>query len=476
MLDERRKIVSVWLGNIPQKKTFDEYTKWRHERIVQEDDDDIEPVSDFAADSASQWYDASWQAAKWQRKAVPVEQLISQFDWSESFRNAATAAAGKKRVREANAAFVLYEHELKPARWPKSSPLTFICSTTYRTGTERPPIPKVPIVSAIGISPDETMAVTGALDGKLRLWDLYTGRQIGEPRKEHQKPVTRILFCNDGRRCITISNRIRSWEPFPHAKKSGAAFGERADVFAMDEENDLAAWWYTGGTQVYDLAKRKRAKLIKDDRDRVISLSFLSGGILLAIDQGGRLRWLDPLSGDCLHFEDIEMRCDAAAISPDAKRAVIAADGKLFVWDVPKQRQLADVACRPEVFQAVFASTQRLLTHHNDGSVHVWNLKHGARASQLDGEFEEYTRIIVTDRGRKAVTFVMGQPEFTVWELKTGKPVCSFSVLPDPPEMDDAKYVITRVAATNDGKTFIVGDKAERLQFLRLKRGSLVQF
>lgn len=82
----------------------------------------------------------------------------------------------------------------------------------------------------------------------------------------------------------------------------------------------------------------------------------------------------------------------------------------------------------------------------------------------------------MTDRGRKVITFVVGEPEFTVWELKTGKVIFSFSVLPDTPATDEAKHVLTRVMATNDGKTFIVGDKAERLQFLRFKRGSLVPF
>lgn len=86
---------------------------------------------------------------------------------------------------------------------------------------------------------------------------------------------------------------------------------------------------YTGGVQVYDFEERKRAKLIKGDRERVTSLAFLSDGVLFSSDKGGQLRWLDPESGKCLHVEDVNATCDSAAISPDSKRAVIATEGKL---------------------------------------------------------------------------------------------------------------------------------------------------
>lgn len=479
MLWEKEKVVSVWLGTVSSKKVFNEYVRIRHEEIAQEDDDNVPPISDFAADCRDQWYDSSWWAEKWVRKPIPVADMIDQFNWSESFRDATLAAARKKRLHEANAAIVLYHHQLKPPRWPKSSPVTFICSTPFRTGDEIPPIPKVPTVSAIGITPDQSVAVTGSYDGMLRLWDLRTGQQIGEPRKEHStRPVIDIVFSADGKQCLSVSDRIRVWDPFPSAARSSAAFGDRLFEFVVDSQFHRAAGWYTGGIQLYELKKRKRGKIVNKSCPRAKQLAFLPDGVLFCADEEGQLSWWDVDARKRLHVIDTETPCDSAAISPNGKQVLLADGGRLACWDLLKRRQITTIRCAQKVDDCVFADQRRVLTLHEDKPIKVWDLKEGKSVRQLKGKHHWMARLVVTGRGRKVITYVPGETTtFTVWDVKTGKPVCSLTTV--PPEVlseDEGKYVITTVAATLDGKTVILGDEAERLQFLRLSRGKLVPF
>ena len=72
-------------------------------------------------------------------------------------------------------------------------------------------------------SPDGKRAVSSSEDGTLRLWDLETGKPIGEPIEGHTAAVISAAFSPDGKHIVSASQdkTVRLWEaatPYPSLK------------------------------------------------------------------------------------------------------------------------------------------------------------------------------------------------------------------------------------------------------------------
>ena len=69
------------------------------------------------------------------------------------------------------------------------------------------------VVTALAISPDGRLALSGALDGMLYLWDIEGG-QLVRRLEGHSRSVLRVLFGPEGRIAISSSqdNSVIVWD------------------------------------------------------------------------------------------------------------------------------------------------------------------------------------------------------------------------------------------------------------------------
>src|SRR5262249_40632852 len=69
------------------------------------------------------------------------------------------------------------------------------------------------MVTAVAFSPDGKLAVTGSQDATARVWDVATGRPIGEPLR-HQGQVLDVAFSPDGKSVLTASydDVVQLWD------------------------------------------------------------------------------------------------------------------------------------------------------------------------------------------------------------------------------------------------------------------------
>src|SRR5262249_54928559 len=68
-------------------------------------------------------------------------------------------------------------------------------------------------VTAVSFSPDGRRIVTGSIDKTVRVWDVESGKSVGEPMR-HEGVVTAARFCPDGRWGVTASEdkTARVWD------------------------------------------------------------------------------------------------------------------------------------------------------------------------------------------------------------------------------------------------------------------------
>jgi WD40 repeat protein len=80
-------------------------------------------------------------------------------------------------------------------------------------------------VTSVAFSPDGTTLASASADETIRLWDVATGQQIGEPLQGHTDGVNSMAFSPDGTTLASASadETIRLWDMDWHARACRAA-------------------------------------------------------------------------------------------------------------------------------------------------------------------------------------------------------------------------------------------------------------
>ena len=104
-------------------------------------------------------------------------------------------------------------------------------------------------------SPNDERIVSASADNTLRIWDARTGRQIGEPLKEHTDSIFSVTFNHDGD-CIVSASRdgtIRTWDTntgkqikdpikYPLSSVLSASFSQDGKFIALASEDTITMW------------------------------------------------------------------------------------------------------------------------------------------------------------------------------------------------------------------------------------------
>jgi hypothetical protein len=150
------------------------------------------------------------------------------------------------------------------------------------------------------LSPDGRRVVTGSADKTTRIWDITTGRPVGQPLVGHDDLIAAVAMSPDGRRIATgsVDKTIRLWDGETGAPVGQPGRGHEAIVqsVAFSPDGRIVA---------------------SGSDDQTIRLWDANTGL-----QVGK-----PLSG---HTREIR----SVAFSPDGRRLASAAmDGEIRLWD-----------------------------------------------------------------------------------------------------------------------------------------------
>jgi WD40 repeat protein len=211
--------------------------------------------------------------------------------------------------------------------------------------------------TAVAVSPDGTIVVSGGSDCALQFWDAESGDHLSGPWELHKDRIWSITWSSGGSRIASCSadGNLIIWNARP----------------------ELLGKTFLKPIQTGHGAVRAVAYCPKGDRvatggnDRTIKI-WDDAGLLQA-----------TLSG---HAE----RVLSVAWAKDGSRVISGClDGTARVWDILGQKLVCEIAAHTDAINSVAVSDHVFATASADHAIYLWNLKTHRR---LNGSFELHKR------------------------------------------------------------------------------------
>jgi RNA polymerase sigma factor (sigma-70 family) len=171
------------------------------------------------------------------------------------------------------------------------------------------------VADNFAFSPDGKRLASMCTDGRIRLWDASTGKELSR-LEGHEGLLARLTFSPDGGTLISLGRGgVRRWDAST-GKEAGHFPGPQTGAYALSPDGKLLA---AASTPLYLAEDRSRPL-----GDGSVYLWNLATGKLAAKLQGRRRETIESL-----------------AFSPDGKTLAAVSEGsQISVWDVPTGRHL----------------------------------------------------------------------------------------------------------------------------------------
>jgi WD40 repeat protein len=275
----------------------------------------------------------------------------------------------------------------------RTDPLALALSATVGWGEVDRLVGHQRAVLAAAFSPDGKTILSGSADNTLRLWDVASGRPIGQPLRGHTSRVRSVAFSPDGRSILSGSEdaTLRLWDA-----RTG---------------RPLSPAW--------SASKQPIRTVVFSPNGQIIA----SGGVDNAIhfwDVRTHRRLGSPLIG---HTDSIR----SIAFSPDGSRLVSAsADGTLRVWDVASTSPIGSplIGHSEDVRSvAFFPDGRQIISGSTDRSLRRWDILTGKQIGPpLLGHQDAVRSVAISADGRFIVS---GSADNTLrlWDAVSGVPI-----------------------------------------------------
>ncbi|MBI4569732.1 MAG: DUF4062 domain-containing protein [Planctomycetes bacterium] len=333
-------------------------------------------------------------------------------------------------------------------------------------------------VRAVSVSVDGRRAVTGGDDGTVRVWDVDTGQQIGQPMEGHKDQVAAVAVTPDGRRAVSGGDdgTVLVWDldsgkqvcqPLKGHRKKGLFGGGGVNSVSVTPDGRRAvSGGRDGKVLVWDLDSGKQ--------------------VCPAMKKHGKEGFFSGIRGfkDSLIYHRLKRQGKAGffggggvrsvGVAADGRRVVTGGgDGTVRIWDLDSGQQIGCPLGGGDtkgLFGEVLAVSVtpdglRAVSGGDDGTVRLWDLDSRQQIGHaLEGHRDGVNAVAVTPDGRLAVS---GSDDHTlrVWDLGTGE---ARATLKGP------GAVVSSVAVTPDGRRAVSGGGDAKVQVWNLASGQQV--
>jgi WD40 repeat protein len=318
-----------------------------------------------------------------------------------------------------------------------------------------------------------TVAVTGNADGTVRVWDLGSGRALGDPIGAGNQAIEAVTTAVlPGKRVVVTaadaSGVVRTWDLTNHEPVgvqvpcgpgmalgiATALVGEQVLGLASGEDSGLELWDLATGIRVgerltgHPLAEQPATGTVQGGR--VIAAVVLEGREVALTGNGDGLLFWDlreraPISRR-LRGSDGSIRSLAAAQIDGRGMAVTGGSSTVQVWDLTAGETVGELLTGHDGSVEALAITRPrngtafAVSASRDKSVRIWDVPGAALSPRRSSQQIGIVEAVATARSADglALAITCSQTAVQVWDLERGG---------DPTQLTDYDSPVVSVAA-----------------------------
>ena len=286
-------------------------------------------------------------------------------------------------------------------------------------------------VYAAAITPDNEKIVSCGKDSTIRIWDVATQKQIGEPLKGHKNYVVSVKTINDGQEIISGSydGTIRRWSATTHKQIGNAIVGHKKRINQIAVTNDEKYVVSCSGDEtirIWSLEDGVQEGKVLYGHNGVVNSVCVSPDdkYIISAGEDGTIRVWDfltckqsgaPLSGHNCSVKSVCITFDGKYIISADQRGVVC------IWDMALREQMGNkLICSSESIEsiAVLPDGSTIIVAGYDGKIRAFDIDKRILITQIDAHGDWINGIGISDDG-KFIVSAGGDQAVKLWDANT---------------------------------------------------------